>query len=647
MNNKLSLASLDIAEHRRHELRAIFPEVFTETRDAAGNVVESVDFEKLKAELGTFSEVFESRRERYGLEWPGKKDCIKLIQQPTFGTLKPSRDKSLAFDSTRNVFVEGDNLEVLKLLQKSLYGKVKLIYIDPPYNTGKEFIYPDKYAESLDTYLSYAGMLDDQGRRFETNSASEGRFHTRWLNMMYPRLYLARNLLCEDGVIVISIDDNEVKGLRALCDELFGEENFLAQFVWKCRQFTDARSTRNVSTDHEYLLAYAKSDAATFRGRERDESKYANPDNDPRGAWMSRSMLGLATRDQRPNLHYDIVDPKTSHTYAPPETTGWRYARERMVQMIAEGRVLFPANPKGRPREKKFRTELTSQFTSFPTVISDVYTSDGTASVRELFDAQVFDFPKPPGLVKLFIEQLTGKDDIIVDFFAGSCATAHAVLELCSDEDINRQFVMVQLPEPCQPGSEAANRGFKTISDLGVERVRRVCQKLSPEATKGDNGGQKELMDLTAKNCDFGFRVFRLDKSNFARWQAENAGALEESLVRQLEMYVDHVDPDATQEDLLFELLMKAGFALSEQIAALRLAGSTVYSVADGALLICLEDEVTRELIDAVAEAEPMQFICLDRAFKGNDQLKANAVQTFAARNQGREKAEQIIFRTV
>lgn len=647
MNNKLPLTSLDIAEHRRHELRTLFPEVFTETKDNAGNLVESIDFEKLKAELGTFTELFESRRERYGLEWPGKKECIRLIQQPSLGTVRPLRKQSLDFDSTKNVFVEGDNLEVLKLLQKSMYGKVKLIYIDPPYNTGKEFIYPDKYAESLDTYLSYAGMLDEQGRRFETNTASEGRFHTRWLNMMYPRLYLARNLLSEDGVIVISIDDNEVKGLRALCDELFGEENFLAQFVWKCRQFTDSRSTRNVSTDHEYILAYAKSDTAAFRGRERDETKYGNPDSDTRGPWMSRSMLGLATRDQRPNLHYDIVDPATNHTYSPPETTGWRYSRDRMMQMIAEGRVLFPASPTGRPREKKFRADLTSQFTSFPTVIADVYTSDGTASVRELFDAQVFDFPKPPGLMKLFVEQLTGSGDIILDFFAGSCATAHAVLELCSDEDVSRQFVMIQLPEPCQPGSEAEKLGFKTISDLGVERIRRVCNKLSSVESRSGDDRQKDLMDLSPKYCDFGFRVFQLDKSNFARWQAENADGGENSLARQLEMYVDHVDPNASQDDILFEILLKAGFALSEQITSEVFVGSNVYSVADGALLICLENEVTRELIDAIAEAEPMQFICLDKAFKGNDQLKANAVQTFAARNQGREKAEQIIFRTV
>ncbi len=635
---------MNLEQHRREELRALFPSVFTLASDGESEVI---DFEKLKAELGFATDAFENRRERYGMDWPGKKDCLRLIQKPSYGTLRPQQDHSVDFNSTGNIFVEGDNLEVLKLLQKSLYGSIKLIYIDPPYNTGNEFLYPDRFTESLETYLDFAGLSDSDGRKFTTGGSSEGRFHTRWLNMMYPRLYLARNLLSEDGVIVISIDDNEVKSLRLLCDEIYGEENFIAQFVWKCRQFTDSRSNTNVSTDHEYVLAYAKSDAARFRGRERDETKYSNPDDDPRGDWMSRSMLGLATQDQRPNLHYDITDPESGLSFSPPESTGWRYARERMEQMISENRVLFPAKPNGRPREKKFRSELVSQFTSFPTVISDIYTSDGTSAVRDLFDAQVFDFPKPPALMKLFVQQLTSAGDTVLDFFAGSCATAEAVIQSSHEDGVDRKFILVQLPEPCQEKTEAARQGYKTISELGRERIRRVIKRYADNTNGVPTNGQQNLAGMSAEEADLGFRAFRLDKSNFARWQSESTGNDEESLARQLELYVDHVDPDSTQEDILFEILLKAGFTPAEPIAQLSLANAAVYSVADGGLLVCLEDEITRELIDAVAEAEPMQFICLDRAFKGNDQLKANAVQTFAARNQGREKAEQIIFRTV
>jgi len=465
--------------------------------------------------------------------------------------------------------------------------------------------------------------------------------------MMYPRLYLARNLLAEDGVIVISIDDNEVKSLRLLCDEIFGEENFVAQFVWKCRQFTDSRSNTNVSTDHEYVLAYAKSDSARFRGRERDETKYSNPDEDPRGDWMSRSMLGLATRDQRPNLHYDITDPETGIPFSPPETTGWRYARERMEQMISEGRVLFPAKPDGRPGEKKFRSELVSQFTSFPTVISDIFTSDGTSAVRDLFGAQVFDFPKPPALMKLFIQQLTSSRDTVLDFFAGSCATAEAVMLSCREDGMDRKFFLLQLPEPCQGKSEAARQGYKTISELGRERIRRVINKLAEKDAGNLNDGQKTFEALSDDKIDMGFRAFRLNKSNFARWQSDSAGEDNEALTRQLELYVDHIDPNSTPEDILFEILLTAGVSPAERVSQLTIADATVYSITDGRLFICLEDEISRELIDAVTAAEPRQFICLDRAFKGNDQLKANAVQTFAARNHGCEKVEQIIFRTV
>jgi len=646
---KMDLRSMDVGADNRARLKALFPSVFTESQNEKGEPIKVIDFEKLKAELGSFSNLFEARRERYGMDWPGKKDCMKLIQQPSLATLKPCREESVRFDDTENLFIEGDNLEVLKLLQKSYYGRVKMIYIDPPYNTGKEFIYPDNYSETLDTYLAYAGLADDKGRKFSTNTPNEGRFHTKWLNMMYPRLYLARNLLREDGVMFISIDDGEVSNLRKLCDEIFGEENFLAMFIWKSRKFTDARSSRNISTDHEYILAYSRNNTVSLVGRPRDESKYSNPDNDPRGPWMSRSMLGLATQDQRPNLHYSITDPDTEVIYDPPETTGWRYAQDRMHKLIEQNRILFPKTPKGRPREKKFRSDIINEFTSFPTIIDKIHTSHGTAVVRDIFGAQIFDFPKPSELIKQIVQQTTGNMDCVLDFFSGSCSTAHAVLDLNKEDAGHRKFIMVQLPEPCDEKSEAFKAGYKTIADIGKERIRRVIQKIEGErATKVKKaegmlpGMAEELPDI-----DLGFKVLKLDKSNFKIWGGGIADSSKEEIARQLELHIDHIDSNATQEDILFELLLKAGFMPTEKVEKRELAGKTLFSMAEGALLICLENEITPELINAVAEAEPSQFICLDRGFLGNDQLKANAVQTFAARNQRRDKAEQIFFRTV
>jgi adenine-specific DNA-methyltransferase len=625
---KMDLRSMDISAENRAQLKALFPSLFTETADEKRELVESIDFEKLKAELAAFNEVFESRRERYGMDWPGKKDCMKLIQQPSIGTLKPSREESVNFDETENLFIEGDNLEVLKLLQKSYYGKVKMIYIDPPYNTGNEFIYPDDYSESLDTYLAYAGLVDTEGKKFSTNTPNEGRFHTKWLNMMYPRLYLARNLLREDGVIFISIDDNEMANLRKLCDEIFGEERFIASFIWKSRQNKDNRNITGASIDHEYILCYGKS----IRGSDRDVSQYSNPDNDQRGPWTSANMVGLATAERRPNLHYDLIDSQTGINYGCPDM-GWRYDRNTMSRFMSEGRILWPSSPQGRPRRKAFFNELSSEFTGFSSFVgANCFTKHGTADIDGLFGYRAMDFPKPVQLLKEILNQGIGSDDIIIDFFSGSCTTAHAVFILNNMDGGNRRFIMVQLPEPCDGSSEAWKAGHKTIADIGKERIRRVIGKMNEEK---DNHG------------DLGFKVFRLDRSSFKIWDGSNIKASEEEIAKQLTMHVDHILPSATQEDILFELLLKSGFMPTEKVEKLAMAGKTVFSIAEGALLICLEDKITRELIDEVAKVEPMQFICLDKGFRGNDQLKANSVQTFAARNQGRDKAEQIVFRTV
>jgi len=651
---KMDLRSMNISNDNRAKLKQLFPSVFTETRNEKGELVESVDFEKLKAELGTFTDLFENRRERYGMDWPGKKDGISLIQQQSVGTLKPCREESVNFDGTENLFIEGDNLEVLKLLQKSYYGKVKVICIDPPYNTGKEFIYPDNYSETLDTYLAYAGLADDKGKKFSTNTPNEGRFHTKWLNMMYPRLYLARNLLREDGVIFICIDDNEVSNLRKLCDELFGEENFITDIIWE-KRFTRNNDAKLMSSVIDHILLYRKGEALSVLREPRTEkanSIYSNPDNDPRGSWTSVSYVSQRTKEQRPNLSYAIKNPITNKEVQHP-VNAWKYSKEQNEMHAKENRLYWGKNGENQfPRLKRFLLELSDGIVPINLWnYKDTGTiDDGTKALDDLIGKEIFDYPKPISLITRMMKMSTiNKDDIVLDFFSGSCTTAHAVLDLNKQDKGNRKFIMIQLPEPCDENSEAFKVGYKTIADIGKERIRRVIKKIEAEqASKAKEGAAASpgMADALPK-LDLGFKVFNLDKSNFKLWDGADTNVSEEKLARQLELHIDHINPKASSEDVLYELLLKAGFKPTEKVAKKKLAGKTVFSIADGGLLICLEETITRELIDAVAEAEPIQFICIDRAFNGNDQLKANAVQTFEARNQGRDKAQQIVFRTV
>lgn len=647
----MDLRSLGISADNRARLKQLFPAVFTEVKDEEGELVESIDFEKLKAELGEFSDLFESRRERYGMDWPGKKDCMKIIQQPSIGTLKPCREESVNFDATENLFIEGDNLEVLKLLQKSYYGKVKMIYIDPPYNTGKEFIYPDDYTESLETYLSYAGLLDDEGRKFSTNTLNEGRFHTKWLNMMYPRLYLARNLLREDGVIFISIDDNEVSNLRKLCDEIFGEENFVAMITWQ-RAYAPINLKKTFSENHDFIICYCKNfDYVDIKGLKRTEeadTRYSNPDNDPRGPWKSSDLsVGPAIQDKI----YPITAPGGKVLY-PPSGRCWVLTKERFNEFLIDDRIWFGPDRNGVPSIKRFLSEVKDRITpvTFWTRQEVGDSQEATRVLKAVFDGKSYvDYPKPVRLMKRLLELTTNASDIVLDFFAGSCTTAHAALEIDGEDSSNRKFIMVQLPEPCDEESEAFKAGYKTIADIGKERIRRMIKKIEEEQASDNANGQMKLPGLEEEKppLDLGFKVFKLDRSNFRVWDGCDLDIPLDKLEEQLALQVDHIDPEAGQEGILYELLLKAGFTLTEKVEKLEMAGETVFSIAEGALLICLEDEITRGLIDAVAGAEPVQFICLDRGFKGNDQLKANAVQTFNAFNRGREDEKEIIFRTV
>ena len=634
-NYKLMMGeSLDLSDRRRKELRQLFPSAFTETKNDSGEVVEGVDFERLKAEIGEFSHVFDGHREKYGMEWPGKREALRLIQEPSCATLKPCREESVDFDNTENLFIEGDNLEVLKLLQKSYYGKVKMIYIDPPYNTGKEFIYPDRFSESLDTYLSYAGLLDGDNRKFTTNTTSEGRFHTKWLNMMYPRLYLARNLLKEDGVIFISIDDHEVENLRRICDELYGENNFIACVIWE-RAFSPKNDAKYLSENHDYILIYSKNDDFFDAGRlertEEADARYKNLDDDERGKWISGD---LTVKTYSEKYDYPITSP-SGEEFWPSDGRCWSMSKESIEKLIADNRIWFGKEGKNVPRFKRFLSDVQQGMvaTTLWTHKTSGHNQEGRQEVKSLFDDKgYFDGPKPTRLLQKILQVANLEDgDTVLDFFAGSCSLAHASMSKAMLSSEKLKYIAIQLPEPCDEKSEAFKAGYETIADIGKERIRRASTKI-----------QKENPDY---HGDLGFKVLKLDQSNFKHWQAPARNTSDAELLEQLELHIEHVQEEAEPEAILYELLIKAGFMPTERVDIKEIDNATVYSIADGALLICLENKIPESLIQSVADEKPSQFICLDKAFDGNDQLKANAVQTFKSLNQDSDL--KIEFRTV
>jgi len=575
--------SADLVADNLAHFRTLCPELVTEGASGA-----SVNLDVLKQLVGDHAVA--DAEEKYGLNWHGKRRARQIALTPSSGTLRPCPDDSVDWDTTQNLLLEGDNLEVLKLLQKSYAGKVKLIYIDPPYNTGNDFVYPDNFQNSIKNYLELTGQTGDVGQRISSNTEASGRFHTDWLNMMYPRLKLARNLLHEDGAVFVSADDSEVANLRAILDDIFGAENFVAQFVWKARQFTDARASTNVSTDHEYILSYAKDAGFSMRGVGRDESKFTNPDGDPRGPWMSRSLLGLATRDQRPNLHYDIVEPITGRRFPPNPSTGWRYSPEKMQSLIDESCILFPAKDDGRPREKKFRKDMMADFIAFRSIIDGVHTANGTEEIRELFGAEVFNYPKPTELLRQLVEQVADTGDIVMDFFAGSGTTAHAVwLQNKSKED-SRRWILVQLPEPL----DAANKDQKVAFDFCVKLGKSPnIAELTKERLR--RAGRKIREENTMFATDLGFRVFKLDSSNIQAWDPDRA-----NLSASLEAHAKNLKVDRTEQDILFELLLKLGLDLTVPVVQRTVAGKTVHSIGGGVLLVCLAESI------AQAEAEPV-----------------------------------------
>lgn len=591
--------SMNITEENLKAMQQLFPEAFEEGK---------IDFDVLRQLLGDF---VDDEQERYSFKWNGKGKALRLSQTPSMGTLRPCKEESKDWDNTENLYIEGDNLEVLKLLQKSYYGKVKMIYIDPPYNTGGDFVYKDNFYDNIQNYKEVTGQVDGEGNKIDTNTESNGRFHTDWLNMMYPRLRLARNLLTNDGVIFISMDDNEQVNLRALCDEIFGESNFLGIFIWKKRQMVDSRTKNGVSKDHDYLLCYAKGVLGRIRGQKSDTTKYKNPDNDPNGPWMSADMTGLATASQRPNLHYDLLDTKTGIIYPCPKT-GWRYDKNRMNEFIEKGEIIFPEKITGRPRRKKYLKDVVSEFTGFSTVLSSVYSTQGTRELEGIFDNQeVFDFPKPMEYLKMILEQGLS-EGVVLDFFSGSATTAHAVMQLNAEDGGSRKFIMVQLPEPNNEKSEAYKAGYKNICEIGKERIRRAGDKIKAEA--GDK----------ASDLDIGFKVFKLDSSNLQKWNPQP-----DDIMQTLQQATDNFLPDRTEQDVLYEIMLKMGLDLTCQIEEEQAAGETVYIIGGGALMICLGQNITTEVAEAIVklhqeyESELWQVVFRDTGF-ASDRDKTN-----------------------
>jgi adenine-specific DNA-methyltransferase len=595
----VAATSGDVLEAQVAGFRQLFPEVFVEDK---------IDFDKLKVSLGGAAE---SGPGRFHFSWAGKDDAVSLLQTPSAGTLVPYPEESINFETTDNVFIEGDNLEVLKLLFKSYFGRVKVIYIDPPYNTGQDFVYPDNYSDPLKTYLQITGQADAEGNLLTSNPETSGRYHSTWLSMMYPRLFLARQLLREDGVIFVSIDDHEVHHLRLLMNETFGEENFIACFVWKRRQVSDNRNLDNVSTDHEYIVAYSRGDGSLM-GTAKDLTKYDNPDNDPRGPWMSDNLTGLANSEQRPNLHYDIVDPETGQSYPPLASRGWAYDKKAMAKLIEEGRILWPAKPDGRPRLKRFLNQIRSQFTGFSTIQDFGYTTDGTRTIEELFGEKVIQFPKPVAVPRKLGEQTTSsaEGDIVLDFFAGSCTTAQAVLELNHADGGNRRFICVQLPEPTE------NKTFSTIAEIGKERIRRVISKLAKEV-------QPALVERDAPE-DLGFKVFKLSKPNIQQWP-EDEDRDAEAYAQKLALFNDPLVVGWNLASVIWEVALREGFGLNTHFAS-RDLGNGVYDVTDDdtgqKFMICLDDKIPIDFSTHCELKLEDLFICRDVAL--DDSAAAN-----------------------
>lgn len=607
--NKMDGKSMDLTAENIAQLKKLFPEAVTEGK---------VDFEVLKALLG--GEV-ETRQEYYKFTWNGKETARAYARTPSKGTLRPCVEESSGKDGTpgkfdsENLYIEGDNLEVLKLLQGSYHKKIKMIYIDPPYNTGKDFVYPDNYQDSIKNYKELTGQTDAEGKSTRANPETSGRYHTDWLNMMYPRLILARNLLTDDGVIFISIDDSEQDNLKKLCNEVFGEENFVAQAVRK-RRNSQANLSRNISPVHEYIVCYGRSNGEILNkiATTIAEEDYKNPDNDPRGPYVTMPCTNKG------GAVYTIITPAGNHI-----TEEWRFKKETYDKLEEENRLVFPRGGEGKPRYKLFLSEKRELGVLANTWWDNLSSNqEATKGLKVIFENLIFDTPKPIELLTFCIQLASQKDSIILDFFSGSATTAHAVMQLNAEDGGNRKYIMVQLPEPCVEGTEAAKAGYKNICEIGKERIRRAANKL------------REEKPLDCQGKDMGFKVFKLDTSNLREWNPNS-----DTLAQDLLDTVNNILAGRTTEDLLYEVLLKCNLPLTLPIEERKVEcvtangktqTNTIYVVGMGALAICLDENIPQTIAEEIvklrneyAPVVPMQVVFRDNGF--DDVSKTNALQ--------------------
>ena len=617
--DKMKMESPDMTAQNIDRIAALFPNCVTEMLDEEHSTPEkkvykrAINFELLKQMLSP--DVVEGD-ERYEFTWVGKKAAIVEANKPIRKTLRPCKEESKNWDSTENLYIEGDNLEVLKLLQETYLGKVKMIYIDPPYNTGNDFIYDDDFVQNTDEYMGNSGQYDEEGNRLVTNIESNGRFHTDWLNMIYPRLKLAKDLLSEDGVIFISIDDNEQENLRKLCDEIFGAQNFVAQLVWE-RAYAPKNDAKFISNSHDYVLMFAKNINSFVIGRlprtEEANARYQNPDNDPRGVWKPSDM---SVKTYNEDCDYPIIAP-SGRVIEPPAGRCWRLSKNAFLERLKDNRIYFGADGNSVPCIKRFLTELKFDGMA-PTSImfyKDVgHSQEGAKEVTAIMNAGVFDGPKP---VRLLLRLLTlanlADDSIVLDFFSGSATTAHAIMLFNVEKGKHCKFILAQIPESTDGKGTAYKAGYKNICEIGKERIRRAGKKI------------KEDAGLTAPaDLDIGFRCLRLDESNMKPVYYTPKEIEQQDLFS----LVDNVKEDRTPEDLLFQVMLDLGVLLSSTIEVKEIAGKKVFNVADGFLLACFDHDVTNETVKAIAKMKPYYAVFRDSSM-ANDSVATNFEQIF------------------
>ena len=609
--DKLRMQTANKADENFKKLAAMFPNAVTETINENGEVVRAIDKDVLMQEISC--KVVDGNEERYQFTWPDKKKSVLLANAPINKTLRPCREESVDFDTTENLYIEGDNLEVLKLLQETYLGKIKMIYIDPPYNTGNDFVYEDDFAQSTDEYLANSGQFDEEGNRMVQNTESNGRFHTDWLNMMYPRLKLAKDLLSEDGVIFISLDDGEIDNLKKISDEVLGSQNYVGTVIWE-RAFAPKNDAKYFSTSHDFVLVYAKNiedfEIGKLPRTQEANARYKNPDNDPRGPWAADNMT---VKTYSAAYDYPITTPNGT-VVNPTNGRCWFTSKERMQKLIEDGRVYFGADGGNTPRLKRYLADVQQGMT--PTTIwkcDDVgHNQEGRQELKKLFDDKgYFDSPKPQRLMHRILKVANLLDNsIVLDFFSGSASTAHAVMQLNAEDGGHRKFIMVQLPEKCDEASEAYKAGYKNICEIGKERIRRAGDKI-----------QSEHPDA---KLDTGFRVFRVDESNM-----EDVYYHPEELTQtMLGGMVSNIKPDRTDLDLLYACLLDWGVEISLSHTQEVIDGCTVHNVDNGALCACFDERVPLSVIDYMAKQQPLRAVFRDSSFAADDS-KINVTEIF------------------